>query len=453
MQDLAVQWHRAPLTLDQPLPEAQLAALYRTVDVNLMLTEGDALVTEPMLSTDFDQLEARFRPPSQSLSVGRVVLTAVHRKGDSTVLGEVFGSTHGLAAVYVQNLGTEAAVDSLLAVSAHEIGHLCNLTHKFGRMSSFDSLMLQARDRDEDPIAAWSDANKEARDNGITSGLTRPAGVDCMPFNFECHHHLMQPIGAWGPWTGPFLGLGEIGRDDQLDAGLVITLHSNRQRAIVGDDIAFVVEVRNCSDRTLTIPLNLHSDFGHLEVIVESEGRPPRTYLPRSLACSDSLLTLEPSTCAFFPTALMDDRQGEMIPRPGEYRVTVRARCRMPGRRRRARVLADSFAFMAEAATSPAHSVAEARLLGDESGALRLGGFHHRALRGASVDASLIDTAQSPSAPRAVRHAAVLLRSSQLALPELQRYEEVMSKKYAEKEDETLRIKLRRAVQLKERRQ
>lgn len=453
MQNLAVQWHRAPLTLDATFPEEELVALYQTVDVNLSLSQGDVLFTEPMVSADFDQLESRFRPPSQSLATGHVVLTDVHRRGDSTVLGEVFGNTHGLAALYMQNLGNDPAVDSLLAVSAHEIGHLCNLTHTFGRMSSFDSVMLQARDRDEDPLSAWSKANKEARDNGVDSGVSRPADVDCLPFNFECRHRLLQPIGAWGPWTGAFLGLGEIGRDDQLDHGLEFVVHSHRRRAIVGDDIAFVVEVRNRTDGPIAMPLNLHSDFGNLEVVVESEGKLPRAYVPRSLACSHSRLIIEPTSSAFFPAALMDDSKGELIAQPGEYRVTVRARCRMHGARRRARVLKASFEFTADAVAAPAHSVAEARLEGAERASLRLGGFHHRALRGASFDSSLLDAAESPAAPRAVRHAAVLLRASQLSLPQLQKFEELMRKQYPDKEDETLRIKLQRAVQLKERRQ
>lgn len=446
MQSIAVQWHRTSSVTDATVPEAALCSLFGTVGIDLQISEGAPLAWTPESSGDLDDLDERFRPADAGLAAGHLFLVDSPASGRPSVLGEVCGTTHGLAIVYVGRLRDDMVANSMLAVCAHEIGHMCNLTHGLAVRSAFDSVMMQSAERDEAAASAWKRARDEALEEGLSPALFDAVDLPCLPFNHACRQALALPANGWRPWSGPFLGLDDGGREDaKKTAACDMLIHPARTVCGIGDTIAFDVELINTSRRkTISAPLNLDCHFGHLEVTITSQ-HSTRKYAPKTFACCDSMISILPGNSAFFPIALARDRAGDLIRHAGRHRITVELWTR---RGKHPTVLVAGFDLTASMAAAPARAGAPPHTL------------WKAALRRADTRAPILlrqgdgePARQKPngaSVPRAFLHSSILVLAAAMPATALDIFVEKMKRRFPRKEDATLHIHLGKRLQLTE---
>ena len=209
MQIISIEWHRTPSSGEARVPEADLKALFGTVDIDLRIREGPELDYSPRSIDHLSALDKLYRPKGSLPGLGQIFLVSSAREGLPDVLGEVFGKSHGLAIIYVSRLREATPSDSMLAVCAHEIGHMCNLTHNLADSSRFDSVMKPSEKLDDHLPTAWRNAREEAMKQGVSGAIFDGLHLNCFPFNHQCRKNLAAPSENWGPWTGPFIGAGQ----------------------------------------------------------------------------------------------------------------------------------------------------------------------------------------------------------------------------------------------------
>lgn len=413
MQKVLVQWHPTPWTSSEIVPEAELRTLFKTVGIDLQISKGEKIGFSPKSETHFDQLEEMFRPKGNVPFVGHLFLSDTPSSGRTGVLGEVCGRTHGLAVVYVEQLGGDGVKDSMLAVCAHEIGHMCNLTHNLANDSPFDSVMTQSRFRDDPAGQAWAEAESEASKQGVPAEVFAKVPLDCLPFNHSCRTCLAPPAAHWGPWTGSFGGASRTDWEDRKKKtpALQMLLHPARTTCQVADPIAFDIELINKSKtKSISVPLNLDCEFGHLEVTILT-GTTRRTYAPRTYSCCNDLHTITPGNSAFFPISMAADRFGNLIESAGLHRIRVEL---TTGTGKKATALSGEFELAVNAAVAPSPKPAKP--------------------------------------PRAIIHSSILAHAASMQPGALSRFVEKMARQYSQPEDAALHLHLRKRLELHERR-
>lgn len=442
MQQLIVQWHRTRYTLDAKVPEDDLRVLFKTVGIDLRISQGqDINEFSPRDDEDFDKLEERFDPKGNAPQIGHLFISDQPPASRPSVLGEVCGRTHGMAVVYARKLGSNMVANSMLAVCAHEIGHMCNLTHGLARKSSFDSIMTQSKLRDDDPSHAWKKARKEADNAGVSSDLWPGANPACLPFNHACRSNLAYPIAQWGPWTNSFDGANSGDREDRTRIpALQMLLHPASTQCRVGEAISFDIELfNNARKRTIQVPLNLDCGFGHLHITIIS-GTGTRIYAPRKFSCSNELIAIAPGNSAFFPVSLATDRHGCLIRAPGLYEILVElhgASGKKPtGLAGTFRIDASPAAETASPARAPSRWIPGARQVPTapkppfSPWSLRKNG--------------------SPKLPRATLHSSILLLADAMPEAALPDFVRKMERQFPAKEDATLHHHLNYRLRLTE---
>jgi hypothetical protein len=413
MQKVLVQWHPTPWTLFEIVPEAELRILFNTVGIDLQISKGEGIDFSPKSEAHFDQLEEQFRPTGNVPLVGHLFLSDTPISGRAGVLGEVCGRTHGLAVIYVKQLGRDNVKDSLLAVCAHEIGHMCNLTHNLAEDSPFDSVMTQSTFRDDPAQQAWVEAASEASKKGVPGAVFAKVQLDCLPFNHRCRTRLAPPVADWGPWTCSFGGHSRIDMEDRKKKtpALQMLIHPARTKCQVADPIAFDIELINKSKKNpVAVPLNLDCEFGHLEVTILT-GATTRTYAPRTYSCCNDLHTITPGNSAFFPISMSADRFGNLIESPGKHTIRVEL---TTGTGKKLTALSGEFELTASA--------------------------------------SMTLSPKPAKPPRAIIHSTILARATSMQTSTLSRFVQEMARQYRQPEDAALHLHLRKRLELHERR-
>lgn len=441
MQTISIEWHRTPSSGNARVPEMDLIALFRTVGVDLRIREGPKLHYSPSSTEHFSTLEKLYRPRGVMPGLGHLFLVRTARDGLPDVLGEVFGKTHGLAIIYVSRLLEKTPSDSMLAVCAHEIGHMCNLTHNLADVSNFDSVMKPSAKQDDHLPTAWRNAQREAVNHGVPAAVFDELDLNCFPFNHQCRMNLAKPSQHWGPWTGPFIGAGQGESHTLTTAACQILVHPHFTSCVTGTDLAFDVELINKSKvKTITVPLHLHCDFGNLYVTVQS-AYGTRRYTPVAHACSPSTTEITPGNSAFFPVALGTDQLGKLLNRPARYIIDVEMRFRV---KRQIYALTSRFevdvrAPLRQLAPSAGRSLAARPASSAQRPGRDMPPVPAPVRQRASKEAA---PAQDPIVSRAATHADILALAAVMPMGRLRPFVEKIRDRFPDKRDAVLHLKL-----------
>jgi hypothetical protein len=324
MRSLAIETHVVGDGGGLTLPRDDIIAAFSNAGVDLTFTEGDAIDVDPAQSalTSYEDLVADYRAKDRSF--GHLIIGKLSPHPGRDVVGELLDlASRGVAAVYTSSEYIQAAgEDGLAQTAAHELGHMCNLSH--GDVSTaYQSTMERATSRTEAVSDAWAFAAAEAK-TVEPAYYSAPARIPaCYPFALQARSLLntLSPSQT-DPWGSPFEHTGEAA-DDTWRASCAISLRAHSSPCRVGGPLAFDLLVRNTSEHPVRVPFRLHPTFGGVSVRVHGPDGASHVHQPRTLGCSSRSRILPPGDAMRYPFCSLRGPSGGLFTRAGRHAVAV----------------------------------------------------------------------------------------------------------------------------------
>lgn len=400
------------------LPTGDIVELYKTCGVTLDFEEAVERVNDPKTREGYEELAAELAPPPlpqpgapAHLIIGR----EWYDEGAGSISGLLVTRNRGVAAVLTgsNEIGYTAGA-AMVQSAAHEIGHMLNLVHAHA-IESYTTTMRSGYERYGTVDDAW-------RQHETKYNEARPGSIDVYPLSGESRLQLTDPESLLVlPWGDPFRDPMTLSSTGDVSVRFLPA----DGPLLVGGHLPFELQVSHEGTEPVDMAADIGVEFGSLRLRVTRPDGGSYVHRPRVLLCSSDRERLPPGQERVAQGVVMDGPGATVFPTPGTYRIEAElSGIAAPVGSAEVEVREDPVLgpydlefsrFLADGAP-PARRGHMRKLVILIGSKLEPGLRSHlallraRRLKNLRQVRELLDAVETAPAPRAVRHAAAMLR-------------------------------------------